>query len=89
MVARQKEDGPGPATAGAEFVERGSPPLLTWRRRVEEITGAEDGIDAATLGEIENPPDDLAASTRELPLLVFCEHSKPMAEVPVGCVEEL
>ena len=87
VIAGQQHYGTLPVAA-LKLLEDAFPPLRVRRRLVEEVARAEDGVDGAAVGQVQNAAHDLEARPGQAQLLVRPERGKAPAQVPVGGVQQ-
>ena len=74
--------------ASLKLLEDTFPPLRVWRRLIEEIARAEDGVDGAAVGQVQNAAHDLETRPGQAQLLIRPERGEAAAQVPVGGVQQ-
>ena len=87
MIAGQQHDRALPVAA-LELLEDAFPPLRVRRRLIEEVARAEDGVDGAAVGQVQDAAHDLEARTTQAQLLDRPERGEAAAQVPVGGVQQ-
>ena len=87
VIAGQEHDRALPVAA-LELLENSLPPLRVRRRLIEEVARAEDGVDGAAVGQVQNAAHDLEARPGQAQLLVGPERGEAAAQVPVGGVQQ-
>ena len=87
MVAGQEHDRALPFPA-LELAQHAAPPFLGRAGLIEQVAGAEHGVDVVALGEIEDTANGIEAGSRQAQLLVMLKGGKAPAQVPVGGVQK-
>ena len=87
VVAGQEHDGALPV-APSELLEHAVPPLLVRVRAVEEIAGAQHGIDVAALGKVQDASHHFEPGPGEAQFLFAAERREAQAQVPVCSVQQ-
>src|SRR6266705_2805706 len=72
----------------AEPPRQSLPEVLDGIRIVEKVSGAQQGVDAVSAPDIENPVNDLHSRSRELLLCLLGKGRKPPSQVPIGGVQD-
>ena len=89
VVVAGQEDHRPVALRSRELAGQGLPPLAIGGRLVEQIAGAQDGVDAAQVGGRQDPVDHVEPRPGQGDPVRLVEAPEPFAEVPVGGVQQL
>jgi hypothetical protein len=64
------------------------PEVLAGSGIIKNVSSAQDGVDAISAPDIENPVDNLHSRARELLLCLLRKGRKPPAQMPIGGVQD-